>query len=162
MKHTRGDQVGHGRDQFWVILVVRVQHHHNVSAQAERVLVTRFLISSITPVSFMPEDMPDTKRFRHLYRFILAVVVYEDHIIHNSEVNFTVGFLQRLCCIVSRKHHHHFLSLYHTQCLESEKYKTLTKGANKRNVTMRRSACERMISLIKPPVFYCSLKTAAT
>ena len=78
-----------------------MQHYHNVSAQAEGVLVTRFLISSIPPVSFMPENMPDAKRFRHLYRFVPAVVVDEDHIIYNSEVNFTVGFFQSLCCIVS-------------------------------------------------------------
>src|SRR5215471_10320186 len=132
MKDVGCNQIRHRRDQFGIVLVVRVKHHYDVCSQSQGMLIARLLISAVTPILFVLENMLYAKRLSHAHCIILAIVVNEDNIIHDVEVNFAISFLQGFCCIIRRQHYYHFLSTDHTQNLGSEKYKTLAKGANKR------------------------------
>jgi hypothetical protein len=113
--HVVANDADHSMQQHGCVLIVGVQHHHNITAQFERFFVTTFLVTTIALIVLMPWLMmclmPSSFGFGH--GFILTGIINQHYLIHNIEGNFIVGNFQRFRRIVSGQHHNYFFVVEH-------------------------------------------------
>ena len=65
------DEIG---DQAGVVLVVGVEHHHDVRTALERGPVTRLLVAPVAPVACV-SNYVNAKRFGHAYRVVWRTII---------------------------------------------------------------------------------------
>lgn len=88
------DHRHHGRDELGGVLVVGVQHHHDVGAQLQGLVVAAFLVAAVAGVLFMHHDVADADALGFVHGAVGAVVVHEHHLIHEVEGDLVVGLLE--------------------------------------------------------------------
>ena len=111
--YALADYRNHGRDELRGVLVVGVQHHHDVPAQLQGLVVAALLVAAIAAVLPMHHNVPDADPFGFFHGGIGTVIVHEHHFIHDVERDFVVGLLQGVLGLVGGQHHDHFLPLVH-------------------------------------------------
>jgi len=121
---ARIDQVHHRRYEFGCILVVGVQHHHNVGTPRKGGVETRFLVAPIAPVAGMFEHAFDTQLPCQRRRLVARRIVGQDHLIHQGPGNPPEGLLEGSLSVVGGHNDHHFLVSDHPVGeFEAQKYR---------------------------------------
>ena len=95
------------------VLVIRVQHDHDIGPDIQCLLITGLLVASITFIYLVLYDMFDAKPMCLSYGLIWTVIVHEHNIIHYIKWYFFIGPLYGPRCLISRKYYNYFLSVQH-------------------------------------------------
>jgi len=93
----------HRRNQPRRVLIIRMQHHHDIRTPRQRRRVARLLVAAIAPVAVMPDGM-NAKLRRQCHGGISTGVIGQDDVIHNVVRNFRKSLPQRRGGII-RGHH---------------------------------------------------------
>ncbi len=80
--HAGGDHRGHGRHEFGLILVIGMQHHHNIRPARQRDVVTTFLIRAISLVRLVADAM-NAELLSQGEGVIRAMIIDQNHIMHH-------------------------------------------------------------------------------
>ncbi len=110
--NTEGDHAGHGRNQLRGVLIVRMDHHHDIRPVLQRLLITGFLVPTVSQVPFMPECL-DPKVPCQRNGPVGAPVIHQQHAVHHIHGDFPVGVHQGFFRVVGRKYHHYFFFIDH-------------------------------------------------
>lgn len=78
-------------DELRRVLVIGVQHDHNVSTNLESLVVTGLLITAIAFILLMADDVVNAQFLPYVNGTVAAGIVNQDHFIYNFERNFFVG-----------------------------------------------------------------------
>ena len=100
--HARCDHRGHGRHEARLVLVIGMEHDHDVGPALEGDVVTTFLIATITLVRVVPHAM-DTEFLSQGEGIVAAVVVDQYHIVHHIHRDGSDRGTQCLRSVVSGK-----------------------------------------------------------
>ena len=83
------DRLDDLRDQRGVVLVIRVDHHHDIAARPERLGVAGLLVGAVAVVPVVDEDL-QAQLARDLERGVRGSVVHEDHEVHRVLGQFLI------------------------------------------------------------------------
>ena len=101
------DGCNHLRYQGRIILVIRVQHDHDIRVTAQCLNVAALLVTAV-PLVLHVDHHVQTKLSGNLDRVVLADVIDQDNLIHHFMWDVAVRLLQCLGRVVGRHHHHNF------------------------------------------------------
>jgi hypothetical protein len=107
------NEVRHGVDQPWGILIIRMKHDHDIGIHFEGFVVARFLVSAITCIVLMADYGPDTDLAGHFNSIVLTGIIHKNDIIHNIERDLVIGAFQCFRCIVGRKNDDYLFTKQH-------------------------------------------------
>ena len=97
-----------GLDQVWydrrIVLVVGMDHHHDIRAALEGRPVAGLLVSAVSAVPLVPDDV-QAEATRFLDRVVARGVVHQDHVVHGFSRNVRERARQGLLRVVGRHDH---------------------------------------------------------
>ena len=100
-------------DQFGRVLIIGMEHDHDIRAQVQRLFITGLLIGAIALILLMNDHMLDAQFFRFCLGVVIAKIVNDDHLVHDIKGDFIEGLFERFFGIISRHHHDDFLFIDH-------------------------------------------------
>ena len=106
-----GHHPGHGRDQERRVLVVGVDHHHDVGAGGECLAVTSLLVATITIVAVVHEGR-QAQTLRQADRLVGARIIHQ-YLEVNRFGHVADRLLERLLRIVGGHHYRDSLAVNH-------------------------------------------------
>ncbi len=118
------DHRNHRRQKLRRVLVIGMDHHHDVRAGGERETITGLLIPTVARVLLMHVDLHALQPARHRHRVIAALVIHEDDQIHDLLLaHFVVSLAHGSGGVIGRHDDDHFFSAIHfaTACREARR-----------------------------------------
>jgi hypothetical protein len=103
------------------VLVIRMNHHHDVRTGFQREPVASFLIPAVASVFLVDVDLHAFQIARHRHGVIPAAIIHENDVIHDLLIaHLVVRLAQRFRRVIGRHHDDHFFSAIHvgTNCRE--------------------------------------------
>ena len=111
---TVDDHGAHGKNEMRIVLIIGMQHHHNVCMTIESSLVTRLLISAVPSVPVM-HDGRDAECRRLRRRVVPAAVVNENDLVNDVFGHILVRVFQCFSGVVRRHDNDDAFSVKHRQ-----------------------------------------------
>src|SRR6266851_7228347 len=101
---SAGDHPRHGRHQPRRVLVVGVDHHHDVRPAPQRLGVAGLLVPAVAAVLLVHHHV-QAQLARHAHRLVIRLVVDEDDVVGHGAVDLRDRAAQCLLGVVRRHHH---------------------------------------------------------
>ena len=106
--------MGHGRNEPWIILIVRMHHDYNVRPSRQGQAIAAFLIAPIPQIAVMPVHK-EAQLPSLLHGLIGAAIIHHDDVVHDLAVQSLNRLFQRLRRIVRGHDHRNFLRMNHSR-----------------------------------------------
>ena len=116
-----------------IVLVVGMDHDHDVRAELQGLGVAGLLVAAVAPVLFVDEDA-EAELPGQLDGPVPAGVVDEDDLVHPLARDVVEGALQRLLGVVGRHDDDDFLRTFHGAFLIHVYHKTEPPGNARRSL----------------------------
>ena len=115
--HLIANDARHRMDEVRGVLIVGMQHDHDIRPEFEGFSVTALLVSTIALVLFVADNVSYAQLPGLFDGMVAAGIIHQHDFVNNVERNLSVCDLKRFFCIIRRKDHHHFLTVEHARNL---------------------------------------------
>ena len=91
-----------------------MEHDHDIGIDLQGFFIQRFLITAVSLVLFVPDDVVDTECMGFFHCIIPAGIITEDYFIDDVTWDFRIGLGQGAGCIICRQYDDYLFILIHS------------------------------------------------